>query len=138
MEDLDVAFLQDEEINQIWEMLLMNLGENQQQNIDLSMIKIVSRAISKLSKTTPFNFKNFSQQEWIMNGVFNLLNFQTIDIDDKEENDPERIRQKDQIVKDNTHKVEIVKAGIASLIEIARLNYKDMGHWLDKLFEHTK
>lgn len=73
-----------------------------------------------------------------MNGVFNLLNFQTIDIDDKEETDPERIRQKDQIVKDNTHKVDIVKAGIESLIEIARLNYKDMGHWLDKLFEHTK
>ena len=61
MEDLDVAYLQDDEINQIWEMLLMNLGENQQQNIDLSMIKIVGRAISKLSKTTPLNFKNFSQ-----------------------------------------------------------------------------
>ena len=73
-----------------------------------------------------------------MNGVFNLLNYQTIDIDDKEETDPEIIKQKDQIVRDNTDKVEIVKAGIESLIEIARLNYKDMGHWLDKLFEHTK
>lgn len=102
------------------------------------MIATVGKAISKLSKTTPLNFKNFSQQEWIMNGVFNLLNFQTVDLDDKEETDPEIIKQKDQIVKDNDHKVEIVKAGIESLIEIARLNYKDMGHWLDKLFEHTK
>jgi hypothetical protein len=66
-----------------------------------------------------------------MQGVFNLFKYWTVDIDNKEETDPELIKQKDKIVAENGLKVEIVKAGIESLIEITKLNYKHMGIWLD-------
>jgi hypothetical protein len=106
MEKLNPRDIQDDEVNMIWNTMLSNIVQD-----NLELTSIVANAVARLAPATVKNFQNQAQQERIMEGIFNLLKVEDLDVKRKT---------------------------MESLLDIIKLNYSHIAPYLDTLFFVTE